>query len=188
MVQILLQVTVLEHGAWLSPTLTRTLARSPPGGGAQPGSGTGPRLRAAPKPGPLASGNKARATSTLCPSPTPTHQVLKHQGEGARRVHEVMQGHDVGVLQVPQERHYGRQARLSPACPSPLFLGSALGVPPKPCLLAPSCPQAQDPPEPQARRTLGAHPRGWQCRAPPPRAPAGSPSGPRGSLSVCCAP
>ena len=128
MVQILLQVTVLEHGAWLSPSLTRTLARSAPGGGAQPRSGTGPGseppLSLSPWPFLLgASENEARA------APTPTHQVLKHQGEGALRVHEVVQGHDVGVFQVPQERHYGRQACLSPTCPSPLFLGSASGVP-----------------------------------------------------------
>lgn len=76
MVQILLQVTVLEHGAWLSPSLTRTLARSAPGGGAQPRSGTGPGseppLSLSPWPFLLgASENEARAAPTPAPAPRP---------------------------------------------------------------------------------------------------------------------
>jgi len=37
--------------------------------------------------------------------PPQTHQVLEDEGEGAFRVDDVVEGHDVGVLQVLQQRH-----------------------------------------------------------------------------------
>lgn len=117
-------------------------------------------------------------------APTGTHQVLEDQGEGALRVDDVVQGDDVGVLEVLQQRHWWEKrwvwgSRTRAQCRWDIPESTRTEPARDPALFTRAV-MRESPPHP--------HLPGWPCKVPLPRAPGGSPSAQRGFPSACCAP
>lgn len=71
----------------------------------------GKHTSACPSLGPHPPPAERQPSPRSCRKPPRTHQVLKDEGEGTLRVDDVVQGDDVGVFQVLQQRHCKERRR-----------------------------------------------------------------------------